>query len=35
MMMGTPKIKCVHCGKETIKAIHIHICTHCKKDYRK
>lgn len=33
-MNGVPKVICKHCGKETVKAVHIHICTNCNKDYR-
>lgn len=34
-MDGVPKVICANCNKETVKAILIHICYHCKKDYRK
>ena len=33
-MKGIPKVICTKCGKETIKAIYIHICVNCKEDYR-
>lgn len=35
MNNGVPKVICKNCGKETTKAIHIHICRHCNRDYRK
>lgn len=33
-MKGIPIIQCSNCGRDTIKSIYIHLCQHCKEDYR-